>query len=50
MVDRLEDLLGRARAQGAVEADAFLVEEEVQSIQVRLGEIESLKHARETRC
>ncbi|MGH2668312.1 MAG: PmbA/TldA family metallopeptidase, partial [bacterium] len=50
MLDRLEDLLKRARAQGAVEADAFMVEEEIQTIQVRLGQIESLKHARETRC
>ncbi len=50
MVDRLEGLLSRARAQGAIEADAFLVEEEVQTVQVRLGQIESLKHARENRC
>ncbi len=50
MLDRLEDLLRQARAQGAVEADAFMVEEETQTIQVRLGQIESLKHARETRC
>jgi PmbA protein len=50
MLDRLEDLLRRARAHGAVEADAFMVEEETQTIQVRLGQIESLKHARENRC
>jgi PmbA protein len=50
MLDRLEDLLRRARAQGAVEADAFMVEEELQTIQVRLGTVESLKHARENRC
>jgi len=50
MPDRLEDLLRRARAQGAVEADAFLVEEEIQTVQVRMGQVESLKHARETRC
>ncbi|MGH7268524.1 MAG: TldD/PmbA family protein [Candidatus Rokuibacteriota bacterium] len=50
MLDRLEDLLRRARGQGAVEADAFMVEEEIQTIQVRMGEVESLKHARETRC
>ena len=47
---RLEDLLRRARAQGAIEADAFMVEEELQTVQVRLGAIESLKHARENRC
>ncbi len=50
MLDRLERLLRRARGQGAVEADAFLVEEEIQTIQVRLGQVESLKHARENRC
>ncbi len=50
MPDRLEELLRRARVQGAVEADAFMVEEEIQTIQVRMGQIESLKHARENRC
>jgi PmbA protein len=50
MLDRLEELLGQARAGGAVEADAFLVEEEVQTVQVRMGNVESLKHARENRC
>jgi PmbA protein len=50
MLGRLEDLLRRARAQGAVEADAFMVEEELQTVQVRLGAVESLKHARENRC
>lgn len=50
MLDRMEDLLRVARAHGAVEADVFLVEEEVQTVQVRLGQVESLKHARENRC
>lgn len=50
MLERLEDLLHRARAGGAVEADAFMVEEELQTVQVRLGTVESLKHARENRC
>ena len=50
MLDRLEDLLRRAQAQGAVEADAFMVAEELQTVQVRLGTVESLKHARENRC
>ncbi len=50
MVSRLEDLLRRARGQGAVEGDAFMVEEEIQTIQVRMGEVESVKHARENRC
>ncbi len=50
MLERLEDLLRRAGAQGAIEADAFMVEEEIQTVQVRMGQVESLKHARETRC
>jgi PmbA protein len=50
MLDRLDDLLRLARARGAVEADAFMVEEELQTVQVRLGGVESLKHARENRC
>lgn len=50
LLDRLEDLLGRARAGGAVEADAFMVEEEFHTVQVRLGVVESLKHAHENRC
>jgi PmbA protein len=50
MLGRLEDLLRRARGRGAVEADAFMVEEELQTVQVRLGAVESLKHARENRC
>ncbi|HEV8675655.1 MAG TPA: TldD/PmbA family protein [Methylomirabilota bacterium] len=50
MLDRLETLLARARTRGAIDADAFLVEEEIQTIQVRMGEVESLKHARENRC
>ena len=50
MVSRLEDLLRRARGQGAVEGDAFMVEEEIQTIQVRMGQVESVKHARENRC
>jgi PmbA protein len=50
MLERLDDLLRRARHQGAVEGDAFMVEEEIHTIQVRMGQIESLKHARETRC
>jgi PmbA protein len=50
MLDRLTDLLAAAHRQGAVEADAFLVEEETQTVQVRLGQVESVKHARENRC
>lgn len=50
MLDRLEELLARARSRGAVEADAFLVEEEILTLQVRLGQVESLRHAREQHC
>jgi PmbA protein len=50
MLGRLEDLLRHARARGAVEADAFMVAEQLQTVQVRLGTVESLKHARENRC
>ena len=48
--ERLTDLLRRARTRSALEADAFFVEEEIQTVQVRMGQVESLKHARETRC
>ncbi len=50
VLERLDDLLRRAGAAGAVEADTFLVQEELQTVQVRLGSVESLKHARESRC
>jgi PmbA protein len=50
VLDRLQDLLGQARAGGAVEADAFLVAEELQTVQVRMGNVEALKHAHENRC
>lgn len=46
----LERLLASARRRGAVEADAFLVEEEELTLQVRLGQVESLRHARERHC
>ncbi len=45
-----EQLLALACARGPTEADALFVEEESFSVQVRLGEIETLKHARERRC
>lgn len=50
MLERLERLLASARRRGAVEADAFLVEEEELTLQVRLGQVESLRHARERHC
>ncbi len=50
MLDRVEGLLAGARRRGAVEADAFLVEEEILTLQVRLGQVESVRHAREQHC
>jgi PmbA protein len=49
MRELLEDLLRRATARGATEADAYLVEERYSSVRVRLGEVESVAHAREQR-
>ncbi len=49
MIDLLQDLLKRAVARGATEGDAFLVEEEHSSVQVRLGQIDTVTHAREQR-
>ena len=47
MLDLLEDLLKRARERGATAADAFLVEDRAFSAQVRLGRVDTVKHARE---
>jgi len=47
MIDLLREVLGRATARGATEADAFAVEDQSFSAQVRLGEVETVKHARE---
>lgn len=49
MSEPLDELLRRAKARGATEADAFLVEEQHSSVQVRLGEPETVTHAREQR-
>ena len=49
MVDLLNDLLRRASARGATAADAFLVEEEHSTVQVRLRQVETVTHAREQR-
>lgn len=49
MLDLLSDLLSRAVARGASGADGFLVEEEHSSVQVRLGQVDTVKHAREQR-
>ncbi len=49
MIDLLQDLLNRAAARGATDGDAFLVEEEHSSVQVRLGRVDTATHARERR-
>src|SRR5262245_8308645 len=47
MIDLLQEVLGRATAGGATAADAYVVESQSFSAQVRLGEVETVKHARE---
>jgi PmbA protein len=43
----LADLLKQAMRRGATAADAFVVEEQSFSAQVRLGQVDTVKHARE---
>jgi PmbA protein len=45
----LTDVLARARAHGATEADGFLIEEQHFSASVRLGQVDTVKHSREQR-
>jgi len=47
MLDLLGDVLKRAQERGATAADAFLVEDRAFSAQVRLGRVDTVKHARE---
>jgi PmbA protein len=47
MQDLLADLLQQATRRGATAADAFVVEDQSFSAQVRLGEVDTVKHARE---
>ena len=47
MLDLLQDVLKRAKERGATDADAFLVEDRAFSAQVRLGRVDTVKHARE---
>jgi PmbA protein len=47
LLDLLGDVLKRARERGATAADAFLVEDRAFSAQVRLGRVDTVKHARE---
>ncbi|HKZ04972.1 MAG TPA: TldD/PmbA family protein [Methylomirabilota bacterium] len=47
LLDLLTDVLGRARDKGATEADAFVVEDQSFSAQVRMGQVDTVKHARD---
>src|SRR2546422_7414411 len=47
MIDLLTDMLEQAGRGGATAADAFVVENQSFSAQVRLGHVDTVKHARE---
>ncbi len=47
MIDLLTDMLEQARGRGAGASDAFVVEDQSFSAQVRLGRVDTVKHARE---
>jgi PmbA protein len=47
MSDLLIDMLEQAKRRGATSADAFVVEDQSFSAQVRLGQVDTVKHARE---
>ncbi|HEY7868189.1 MAG TPA: TldD/PmbA family protein [Methylomirabilota bacterium] len=47
MRELLADLLQQATRRGATAADAFVVEDQSFSAQVRLGQVDTVKHARE---
>src|SRR5499433_1451008 len=47
MIDLLTDVLDQAKKRGATAADAFVVEDQAFSAQVRLGQVDTVKHARE---
>ncbi len=47
LLDLLGDVLERARGKGATEADAFVVEDQSFSAQVRMGQVDTVKHARD---
>src|SRR5215472_5412247 len=47
MLDLLSDLLDQAKHRGATAADAFVVSDQSFSAQVRLGRVDTVKHARE---
>ena len=47
MQEILAELLKQATRKGATAADAFVVEDQSFSAQVRLGQVDTVKHARE---
>ncbi len=47
MLDLLADVLTRATQKGATAADAYAVEDQSFSAEVRLGEVDTVQHARE---
>ncbi|HET8578734.1 MAG TPA: TldD/PmbA family protein [Methylomirabilota bacterium] len=47
MLDLLADVLSRATQKGATAADAFAVEDQSFSAEVRLGQVDTVQHARE---
>src|SRR5258707_13825336 len=47
MIDLLTDVIEQARRRGVTAADAFVVEDQSFSAQVRLGQVDTVKHARE---
>ena len=47
MIDLLTDVLEQAKGRGATAADAYAVEDKAFSAQVRLGQVDTVKHARD---
>src|SRR4029450_11070116 len=47
LLDLLADVLAGARRKGATEADAYVGEDQSFSAQVRMGQVDTVKHARD---
>ena len=47
LLDLLADVLEGARKKGATEADAYVGEDQSFSAQVRMGQVDTVKHARD---
>ena len=47
MLDLLTDMLDQAKRRGATSGDAFVVGDQSFSAQVRLGQVDTVKYARE---